>query len=75
VIVEVPSLTGGAARTLTGPGIKDRAAFAVDGLPADIVAQLKANRARFPLGVDLLFVCGEALVGLPRSTRIHEGAV
>jgi alpha-D-ribose 1-methylphosphonate 5-triphosphate synthase subunit PhnH len=74
VIVEVPALTGGPARTLSGPGIKERARFEVAGLPADIVAQLKVNRGHFPLGVDLLFVCGEALVGLPRSTRIHEGA-
>lgn len=70
VIVQCPSLTDGPRLTLAGPGIAAAAAFASAGLPADFVAQLRANRARFPLGVDLIFTAGNQLAALPRSTRI-----
>jgi alpha-D-ribose 1-methylphosphonate 5-triphosphate synthase subunit PhnH len=70
VIVQCPSLTGGPKLALAGPGIAATAAFSVDGLPADFVMQAKANRARFPIGVDLVFVSGGRLIALPRSTRI-----
>jgi len=32
--------------------------------------QVKVNNALFPLGVDLIFVAGSSLAGLPRSTQI-----
>lgn len=72
LIVLAPSLTGGPARSLAGPGIKGSASFAVDGLPADFAAQWAANRAAFPLGVDIVFCSGSSLLALPRSTRIDE---
>ncbi len=50
---------------LTGPGIRTEAALS---LP-DPVA-LAANAARFPLGLDFYFTCGDRLAALPRSTRI-----
>ncbi|MEM9797347.1 MAG: phosphonate C-P lyase system protein PhnH [Pseudomonadota bacterium] len=52
---------------LTGPGI-DGTTFL--SLP-DPVA-LRANAAQFPLGLDLIFTCGDRLACLPRSTRIGE---
>lgn len=70
VIVQVPSLTGGSAWTLTGPGIRDRIDFAPSGLPAASKDWIVENNARFPQGVDLMFTRGNHLVGLPRSTRL-----
>lgn len=70
VIIRVESLTGGPALTLAGPGIAGTRALEIPGLPADFAAQWAANAARSPLGVDLIFVTTEALLGLPRSTRI-----
>ena len=59
---------------LGGPGIKGEATLAASPLPNDFVAQWAANRAGFPLGVDLIFVVGARLAALPRSTTIAEGA-
>lgn len=55
---------------IAGPGIKAVGELGVAPLPADFVAQWAANRAGFPLGVDILFVTEEGFIGLPRSTRI-----
>ncbi|MEL7172224.1 MAG: phosphonate C-P lyase system protein PhnH [Pseudomonadota bacterium] len=70
LIVDVPSLEGGDALRLSGPGIKGTAEVA-PMLPREAVAALAANRARFPLGVDLYLTAGEAVMGLPRSTRVE----
>ncbi|MEV0086739.1 phosphonate C-P lyase system protein PhnH, partial [Saccharopolyspora sp. NPDC050642] len=59
---------------LSGPGVPGRRELRVAGLPADFVAQ-RRDLISFPAGFDLLLVAprGE-LVGLPRSTRVEEGA-
>jgi alpha-D-ribose 1-methylphosphonate 5-triphosphate synthase subunit PhnH len=58
---------------LDGPGIEGEAALALDLLPANFVAAWADNRARFPRGVDCVFVASGAVVALPRSTRMREG--
>jgi alpha-D-ribose 1-methylphosphonate 5-triphosphate synthase subunit PhnH len=73
IVVALPSLSGGVALTLRGPGIKESRVIAPVGLPQDFVAQWTANRALFPRGVDLLLVAGGQVIGLPRTTRITEG--
>jgi alpha-D-ribose 1-methylphosphonate 5-triphosphate synthase subunit PhnH len=72
LIVQCPALEGGPALTLAGPGIAATVSFSVSGLPAGFSSQLRANRELFPLGVDLVFVSGERLLALPRSSRILE---
>ncbi|WP_299669556.1 phosphonate C-P lyase system protein PhnH [uncultured Ruegeria sp.] len=64
LIVECPALdTTGA--TLTGPGIKDRAALSVPDVQA-----LQSNRALLPLGLDFILTCGNQLAALPRTTEV-----
>jgi alpha-D-ribose 1-methylphosphonate 5-triphosphate synthase subunit PhnH len=70
IALGVPSLTGGPALTLRGPGIRDHAHIAPQGLPPDFLAQWADNRGAFPRGVDLLLVGGGEVLGLPRTTRI-----
>jgi alpha-D-ribose 1-methylphosphonate 5-triphosphate synthase subunit PhnH len=72
VIAVVASLADGPTLTLSGPGIAGTAELRIAGLPGDFVDQWRANRAVFPLGVDLIFATSDAIVGLPRSTRIVE---
>lgn len=72
LIVEVAALEGGCPWTLAGPGIKDRAAFAPQGLPEAFPGWLAENRARFPMGVDLLFTCAGRLAALARTTRLED---
>lgn len=61
---------GGVTLPCRGPGIAGQAMLTIAGLPDDFVAQWQANSARAPLGVDLVFVTPEAIIGLPRSTRL-----
>jgi alpha-D-ribose 1-methylphosphonate 5-triphosphate synthase subunit PhnH len=70
LILQVASLSGGEALTLSGPGIRDTAALAPQGLPKGFVEQLAANRALFPLGVDVLLVAGNDIAALPRTTIV-----
>ena len=63
LIVESSSLQGEA--TLKGPGIKDQASL---NLPE--LAAFQANQAKFPLGLDFYFTCGDQLAALPRSTEV-----
>ena len=64
LIVEMDSLEPRGS-VLTGPGIRDRAEFA---LPDD--EAMSRNSRLFPLGLDFYFTCGESVAALPRSTRI-----
>jgi alpha-D-ribose 1-methylphosphonate 5-triphosphate synthase subunit PhnH len=67
LIVEMPELSATGAR-LTGPGIETETRLS---LPE--IAAFQKNRARFPLGFDCFFTCGDRVAALPRSTRVQEG--
>lgn len=71
LIVQVQGFGGGLV--LEGPGIKGRTAFGAAPLPADFIARMAANRALFPLGVDLLLAGAGGVAGLPRSVTVKEG--
>ncbi len=72
LLLPVESLVGGEALKLTGPGIETQTVIAPVGLPAGFVAAMAENRAAYPLGLDVLLVCGGEAMGLPRITRIEE---
>ena len=67
LLLQVPSLEGGPAVTLRGPGIRDRVTVAPAGLPDWFWNDWRLNAAQFPLGVDIFFTCGTTVIGLPRS--------
>ncbi|WP_051242444.1 phosphonate C-P lyase system protein PhnH [Stappia stellulata] len=70
LVLALPALDGGAALTLTGPGIEQSAAISPVGLPDGFVAARADNRALFPRGVDVVLVSGRDLVALPRTTVV-----
>ena len=74
VLLTVESFDGGTALELSGPGIETTRRVRVAGLPQDFVAGMAANRGLFPLGFDLVLVCGSEAMALPRTTRISEVA-
>jgi alpha-D-ribose 1-methylphosphonate 5-triphosphate synthase subunit PhnH len=51
---------------LTGPGIE-----LATWLSLPETAAFRTNRARFPLGFDTIFTCGDRIAALPRSTRVE----
>jgi len=71
LLIQVRSLNEGPVRLLSGPGIPGTRSLRVAGLPENFDAQWRENAAGFPLGVDVVFCCGNAIAGLPRTTRIH----
>jgi alpha-D-ribose 1-methylphosphonate 5-triphosphate synthase subunit PhnH len=58
--------------TFAGPGIESTVAFSASPVPDDFTAQLAGNRARYPLGVDLIFAAPGEIAALPRSARLVE---
>ena len=55
---------------LSGPGIDGTTSLSFSPSPPRLAEQLRANRARFPMGVDLI-LCGPGhVVALPRSTQL-----
>ncbi|MFV0295633.1 MAG: phosphonate C-P lyase system protein PhnH [Hyphomicrobiaceae bacterium] len=70
LIVQVVSLSGGMPVRLSGPGIDGTRTIAPQGLREGFWDEVAANNARYPIGVDILLVSGDALIGLPRSTAI-----
>jgi alpha-D-ribose 1-methylphosphonate 5-triphosphate synthase subunit PhnH len=74
VIVSCEALDGGPGMTLSGPGIAATRGIAPRGLRPGFWTEVAANAELYPLGVDLILTCGDALIGLPRTTRIAENA-
>ncbi|MCX7231571.1 MAG: phosphonate C-P lyase system protein PhnH [Burkholderiales bacterium] len=70
LIVQLPALDGGPPMRASGPGLAAPVTLAPAGLPDGFWAQWADNHARFPSGVDLVLVAGDAIVGLPRTTRV-----
>ncbi|MFV0474065.1 MAG: phosphonate C-P lyase system protein PhnH [Pikeienuella sp.] len=63
LVVEVGALEGD--DRLTGPGIETEAFLRLPDPAAH-----RANRALFPLGLDVFLTCGARLAALPRTVRV-----
>ncbi len=74
IIVQCAAFDGGEPVTLSGPGIATRREIAPAALRPGFWAEVAANNAVYPLGVDLLLSHGDAVIGLPRSTQIGGAA-
>ena len=70
LILQVESLTQVAAVELRGPGIDGTAVLRVTLQPADLFERLAINAALFPRGIDVVLVADDAVVAIPRTTRL-----
>jgi alpha-D-ribose 1-methylphosphonate 5-triphosphate synthase subunit PhnH len=70
LILQVESLTQGAAFELSGPGIDGTAALHAMLQPADLFERLAINAELFPRGVDVVLVADDAVAAIPRTTRL-----
>jgi len=70
VILQVESLTVGPAFELRGPGIDGTAVLRATLQPADLFERLAVNAKLFPRGIDIVLVADDAVVAIPRTTRL-----
>ncbi|MGF1476680.1 MAG: phosphonate C-P lyase system protein PhnH [Geminicoccaceae bacterium] len=72
LIIQVKGFERDVGPRWRGPGIQTSTRLQVNGLPPAFWRQWRNNHDQYPLGVDILFVAGNLLVGLPRSTHIED---
>jgi alpha-D-ribose 1-methylphosphonate 5-triphosphate synthase subunit PhnH len=70
LILQVESLTHGPTLELCGPGIDGNAVLQATIQPADLFERLAVNAALFPRGIDVVLVHDDAIVAIPRTTRL-----
>lgn len=70
LLLQVDSLTHGSAFELRGPGINGAVTLRAMIEPADLFEQLAVNEMLFPRGIEVVLVSGEAIVAIPRTTRL-----
>jgi alpha-D-ribose 1-methylphosphonate 5-triphosphate synthase subunit PhnH len=70
LILQVESLTQGRPLELCGPGIDGTAVLQAAIQPADLFQRLEINRTLFPRGIDVVLVADDAVVAIPRTTRL-----
>lgn len=56
--------------TLSGPGIRETTALAVNPIPPVFWDQVISNNRQFPRGIDLIFAGKTDIAALPRSTSV-----
>jgi alpha-D-ribose 1-methylphosphonate 5-triphosphate synthase subunit PhnH len=70
LILQVESLAQGPAFELRGPGIDGTAVMQATIRPADLFERLAINATLFPRGIDVVLVADDAIVAIPRTTRL-----
>jgi len=70
VIIQVVSLDSGPTFELRGPGIDGVTTLQASFKPFDLFEQLRFNETLFPRGIDVVLVADDAVVAIPRTTRI-----
>jgi alpha-D-ribose 1-methylphosphonate 5-triphosphate synthase subunit PhnH len=70
VILQVESLTQGRSLELCGPGIDGAAVLQAAIQPPALFERLAINAALFPRGIDVVLVADDAIVAVPRTTRL-----
>jgi len=73
LILQVESLTDSPAVELEGPGIDGTAALRASIRPRDLFERLTINATLFPRGIDVVLVHDDAIVAIPRTTRLVKG--
>jgi alpha-D-ribose 1-methylphosphonate 5-triphosphate synthase subunit PhnH len=72
VILQVESLDAGRSFELRGPGIDGVATLQASIKPFDLFERLRMNEALFPRGIDVVLVADDAVVAIPRTTRVES---
>lgn len=73
LLIQSRSLTQGQRWQARGPGIRGQQILCSSSLTAQRVEQHQAWQRLFPLGVDVLLLNDNDLLGLPRTTKLELG--
>ena len=71
LIVAVERLSDEDGMRLCGPGVNGETRLDVGRLRDGLLAERAALRDIFPRGVDFIFVCGDRIAALPRTTLVE----
>ena len=72
LIMQVAGFSANGPYRLSGPGIDGSARLGIAGAPAHMVAFWAENNALFPCGIDLVLASPDAIVALPRTTKMES---
>jgi alpha-D-ribose 1-methylphosphonate 5-triphosphate synthase subunit PhnH len=72
IIAQVRRLAADSGGVFRGPGIERASSLRVDGLPDYFWAAWQKQSMEYPLGVDVILVCGDSIAALPRTTWIEN---
>ena len=72
LLIHVDALLEGAGPRLTGPGIEAGRRLTVEGVPPNFWETVRRNNSHFPLGIDIVLICGDRVACLPRSTKVED---
>ena len=70
LVVQVNNLTRGEVYELVGPGIDGSAVLQAIIEPKNLFERLAVNGSLFPRGIDVVLVADDAIVAIPRTTRL-----
>ncbi len=70
LLIQVNSLSNASGVRLSGPGLRGSVYLDVAGIPAAYWHALQASRAAFPCGIDIVFIWGERIAALPRTSQV-----
>jgi alpha-D-ribose 1-methylphosphonate 5-triphosphate synthase subunit PhnH len=72
LVVQVKDLTRGEVYELRGPGIDGSAVLQATIEPKNLFERLAVNGSLFPRGIDVVLVADDAIVAIPRTTRLVD---
>ena len=70
LVVQVNNLTRGEVYELVGPGIDGSVMLRATIEPKNLFERLAVNGSLFPRGIDVVLVADDAIVAIPRTTRL-----
>jgi alpha-D-ribose 1-methylphosphonate 5-triphosphate synthase subunit PhnH len=70
LVLQVERLSDHGGFWLSGPGVRGSRAVFASPLPAEFAARMRANRALFPRGLDIILASPTMVAALPRSVHM-----
>ena len=71
LIIQTKGIDNRESIRLTGPGIKAQAFLRVQGVKELFLDQRAEIFKNYPLGIDMIFVCGSTFAAIPRTSRVE----